>query len=200
MPATVINSVRPGGRAAEQGDDPVQCAGVRRVGDGGPERPARRGAGLVVGDLLGEVEHRLGDHVVEPERQVDYLLAREFAAEFYLTQIVSHHSRQQVEDFLGEAQKRGLTIPGMFGVFYYRSANARTLAALSGFLPVPAGELTAEFNAGATAEEICARSIRTLSSAGVRHFYISNLPVNRAAHTLQRILDLAGAPAVNVER
>ena len=123
--------------------------------------------------------------------QVTHLLADHANAEFYLTQIVSHHSRAKVEEFLGEADRRRLALPGMFGVFYYRSANPRTLAALSGFLPVPARELTAEFAAGATADEICARSIRALTAAGVRHFYISNLPVNRAAQTLQRIMDLA---------
>jgi 5,10-methylenetetrahydrofolate reductase len=123
--------------------------------------------------------------------QVSHLLADHANAEFYLTQIVSHHSRAKVEEFLGEADRRRLALPGMFGVFYYRSANPRTLAALSGFLPVPERELTAEFAAGATADEICARSIRALTAAGVRHFYISNLPVNRAAQTLQRIMDLA---------
>jgi 5,10-methylenetetrahydrofolate reductase len=132
--------------------------------------------------------------------QVEHLLAEHANAEFYLTQIVSHHSRRQVEEFLGEAQRRALGIPGMFGVFYYRSANARTLRALADFLPVPAAELTAEFAAGASAEDICARSIRTLSDAGVRHFYISNLPINRAARTLQRIMDLAGAAAAKPDR
>ena len=83
--------------------------------------------------------------------QVGHLLDEHANAEFYLTQIVSHHSRRQVEDFLGEAHRRALTIPGMFGVFYYRSANARTLAALSGFLPVPAEQLTAEFARGGDA-------------------------------------------------
>jgi len=109
-------------------------------------------------------------------------------AEFYLTQIVSHHSRGAVESFLAEAGRRGLTLPGMFGVFYYRSANPRTLAALKDFLPVPVEELTREFNSGATADEICARSIRALIDAGARHFYVSNLPLGRAATTLNRIL------------
>ena len=76
----------------------------------------------------------------------------------------------------------------MFGIFYYRSANARTLAALKDFLPVPADELTREFGSGVTPDEICARSIRALTEAGVRHFYISNLPLGRAAVTLNRIL------------
>jgi len=135
-----------------------------------------------------------------PASQVDHLLAEQANAEFYLTQIVSHHSRGQVDAFLEEAARRGLSLPGMFGVFYYRSANARTLAVLGGFLPVPAEELTTEFAGGATPDEICARSIRTLAAAGVRHFYISNLPVTRAAHTLQRILDLAGTVTADAER
>jgi hypothetical protein len=82
----------------------------------------------------------------------------------------------------------------VFGVFFYRSANPRTLAALRGFLPVPVDALTREFAAGASAEEICARTIRTLANAGARHFYISNLPVGRAATVLGEILDRAELP------
>ena len=70
--------------------------------------------------------------------QVDHLMQQHAHAEFYLTQIVSHHSRPAVDRFLAEVTRRGLTLPGMFGIFYYRSANARTLAALKDFLPVPA--------------------------------------------------------------
>ena len=125
------------------------------------------------------------------EPQVGYLGDGQATAEFYLTQIVSHHSRQQVDRFLEEADRRGLSLPGLFGVFYYRSANPRTLKALSAFLPVPAAELTREFAAGASPEEVCARSIRELSASGVRHFYVSNLPVGRAAPTLHKILSLA---------
>ena len=124
--------------------------------------------------------------------QVGHLLDEHVHAEFYLTQIVSHHSRGKVERFLEEGQRRGLSLPGLFGVFYYRSANPQTLAALKGFLPVPIEELTREFAEGATSEEICARSIRTLTDAGVRHFYISNLPLGRAALTLHRILEKVG--------
>jgi 5,10-methylenetetrahydrofolate reductase len=126
----------------------------------------------------------------DPVAQVDHLLQEHAHAEFYLTQIVSHHSRNAVERFLAEGRRRGLALPGMFGVFYYRSANPRTLAALKDFLPVPADGLTREFSSGATPEEICARSIRTLSESGARHFYISNLPLGRAALTLNRILAL----------
>ena len=102
---------------------------------------------------------------------------------------MSHHSRAAVERFLAEGARRGLTLPGMFGVFYYRSANAKTLETLRNFLPVPVDELRAELGAGATPEQVCARSIRELTAVGVRHYYVSNLPVNRAAQTLKRILD-----------
>jgi 5,10-methylenetetrahydrofolate reductase len=124
--------------------------------------------------------------------QVGHLLDGDVNAEFYLTQIVSHHSRERVEGFLAEAEARGLSLPGLFGVFYYRSANPKTLAALRGFLPVPAEELSREFAAGATPDEICARSIRALKAAGVRHFYISNLPIGRAQQVLANVLERVG--------
>jgi hypothetical protein len=131
----------------------------------------------------------------DPERQVDYLVADNAYAEFYLTQIVSHHHAPQVERFVRTAERRGLTIPGLFGVFYYRSANRRTLDALKGFLPVPVEELTREFGEGATAEEICARTIRSLLDVGARHFYVSNLPIARAQHVLATVLEKVGVTA-----
>ena len=127
--------------------------------------------------------------------QVQHLLDEHANAEFYLTQIVSHHSVAGVERFLTEGARRGLAIPGLFGVFYYRSANPKTLEALRGFLPVPVDALKAEFAAGATPDDICARSIRALVDAGVKHFYVSNLPLSRAAATLRRIVDLAALSA-----
>jgi 5,10-methylenetetrahydrofolate reductase len=130
----------------------------------------------------------------DPEAQVGHLLDEHANAEFYLTQIVSHHSRASVERFLEAAGRRGLPQPGLFGVFYYRSASPRTLSALSGFLPVPVEGLAQEFAEGATADEICGRSLRVLAQAGVRHFYISNLPLGRAALTLQRIIERADLP------
>lgn len=122
--------------------------------------------------------------------QVQHLMDDRVTAEFYLTQIVSHYSRPAVERFLAEAERRSLALPGMFGVFYYRSANTRTLETLREFLPVPVAELREEFAAGATPDSVCARSIRELTATGVRHFYVSNLPVGRAASTLKRVLDL----------
>jgi 5,10-methylenetetrahydrofolate reductase len=122
--------------------------------------------------------------------QVQHLLDDRVTAEFFLTQIVSHHSRPAVERFLAEGQRRGLALPGMFGVFYYRSANTRTLETLRDFLPVPVAELRDEFAKGATPDSVCARSIRELTASGVKHFYVSNLPVGRAASTLERVLNL----------
>jgi len=83
----------------------------------------------------------------------------------------------------------------MFGVFFYRSANPRTLDALRSFLPVPAEQLTREFDAGAEPEEVCARTIRALIDAGARHFYISNLPVGRAQQALAAVLEKVGVTA-----
>jgi 5,10-methylenetetrahydrofolate reductase len=122
------------------------------------------------------------------EDQVGHLLDEHATAEFFLTQIVSHYSATRVREFVETAARRGLTIPGMYGVFYYRSANPRTLDTLKSFLPVPAAELSAEFAGGASPDDICARTLRELRAAGARHFYISNLPLQRAALTLGRIL------------
>jgi len=108
---------------------------------------------------------------------------------------VSHHHAAQVARFVRTSERRGLQLPGLFGVFYYRSANRRTLDALKGFLPVPVDELTAEFGAGATPEDVCARTIRALMDVGARHFYISNLPVLRAQHVLGEILEKVGVIA-----
>jgi len=131
----------------------------------------------------------------DPVRQVEYLLEREVNAEYFLTQVVSHHDLPAVSRFLDEAARRGLGLPGMFGVFYYRSANPRTLETLRAFLPVPAAGLGAEFAGGATAEAICARTVRSLVSAGVRHIYISNLPLTRTEQTLRRILEGSLTPS-----
>jgi 5,10-methylenetetrahydrofolate reductase len=131
----------------------------------------------------------------DPERQVDYLTSANFNAEFYLTQVVSHHHADRVAQFIAAGERRGLTVPGIFGVFFYRSANPRTLNALKSFLPVPEEGLARDFASGATPEDVCARTIRALMDAGARHFYISNLPVTRARHVLSDILEKVGVTA-----
>ena len=131
----------------------------------------------------------------DPETQAAYLAAPNFNAEFFLTQIVSHHEARRVERFVETARARGVTMPGLFGVFFYRSANPRTLATLKHYLPVPAEGLTRDFEDGATAEDICARTIRALTDAGAKHFYISNLPIGRAQQVLADILSKARVTA-----
>jgi hypothetical protein len=122
--------------------------------------------------------------------QVAYLGDATFTGEFFLTQVVSHHDVASVDRLLEESDRRSLATPGVFGVFFYRSANPKTLTSLRQFLPVPVEALIAEFAAGATPEAVCARTIRTLRAAGVRHVYVSNLPVGRARETLAKIAAL----------
>jgi hypothetical protein len=120
--------------------------------------------------------------------QVDYLLDDRFQAEFYLTQVVSHHSIRAVEQFLQEARRRGVPQPGVFGVFLYRSANPGTLARLADFFPVPAAELTREFEAGLTPEEICAKTVRDLREVGADKVYLSNLGFEHVDSRYRRIV------------
>jgi 5,10-methylenetetrahydrofolate reductase len=126
--------------------------------------------------------------------QAGYLGDSQFHGDYFLTQIVSHHQRPALERFTAELARRRIDLPGLYGVFFYRSASPKTLAALRQFLPVPVDDVAAEFAEGASAEEVCARTLRALHDLGIRHFYISNLPVGRAHQTLQRILSLAGQP------
>ena len=123
----------------------------------------------------------------DPARQVDFLLDR-FEGEFFLTQVVSHHDLPAVERFLEEASRRGVKIPGVFGVFYYRSASPRTLAQLARFMPVPVAALSEEFARGATPDEVCARTIQGLRRLGVDKVYLSNLGTQQAERRLKAIL------------
>jgi 5,10-methylenetetrahydrofolate reductase len=120
-------------------------------------------------------------------RQVEYMLHPEYSADFYLAQIVSHYQGRAVDEFVGETERLGVKIPGIFGVFYYRTANAKTFAMLSKFLPVPQQELTRDFAAQIPPEEICARSVHDLVRRGIKNVYISNLPMPKAAETFSRI-------------
>lgn len=126
----------------------------------------------------------------DPVRQVDFLLDPAFGAEYYLTQIVSHHDLDRVERFLGESRRRGVPYPGVFGVFLYRSANPRTLQQLGKFFPVPAEGITRDFNAGLSPEEVCARSIRALRAIGVEKVYVSNLGFERLDARYRHLLEL----------
>jgi hypothetical protein len=131
----------------------------------------------------------------DPVMQARLLADPSFTGEFYLTQIVSHHRIEPVRRFLSEARRHGVAVPGVFGVFFYRSANPETLAMLARFLPVPIAELTREFAETPDPIEVCARTVRALLEAGVRHFYISNLPLARAPQVLNTIVERAGIGA-----
>jgi len=125
--------------------------------------------------------------------QVGYLLDEGAAADFYLTQIVSHFDLRPVEAFVREAERRGLTLPGLFGVFYYRSPNPSTLATLSRFMPVPAEAIAREFADGLTADDICARTIRALRDLGITRVYVSNLRSDDAPERLAAIASIVAA-------
>jgi 5,10-methylenetetrahydrofolate reductase len=120
-------------------------------------------------------------------RQVQYMIDSEYSADFYLAQIVSHYQIRTVEEFLSEAARLGLKIPGIFGVFYYRSASPKTLGMLSQFFPVPVQELNRDFAAGKSPDEICALSIHALLQHSVKNVYISNLPMATAVETFSKI-------------
>ncbi len=127
----------------------------------------------------------------DAETQAGYLADDTFHGQYFLTQVVSHHDLLAIDHFSEARARRQVVQPGIFGVFYYRSANPKTLAQLQQFLPVPIDQLTREFAQGASPEEVCARTLRALRRAGIQHFYISNLPVGRARRTLEQILKLA---------
>ena len=111
----------------------------------------------------------------DPASQVELLMDPAHAADYYLTQVVSHHEMEAVDRFLEEAARRGLALPGLFGVFYYRSGNRSTLERLNRFIPVPVEGLRKEFGQGRTAEDICAMTLGALAERGVDKVYMSNL-------------------------
>jgi len=124
------------------------------------------------------------------DEQLNYLMDERFEADFFLTQIVSHHNIREVERFVTESRRRGVPYPGVFGVFLYRSANQATLARLSEFFPVPAAELTREFDAGMSPEQICAKTVRMLREVGADKVYLSNLGFQQVEARYKKIMEL----------
>ncbi len=120
-------------------------------------------------------------------RQVEFILHPEYSADFFMAQIVSHYQLSAIDEFLNEAERLRVKIPGIFGVFFYRSATTNTLDMLSRFFPVPVAELKRDFEAKLAPEEICARSIHALVNRSVKNVYISNLPMATATEKLARI-------------
>lgn len=128
----------------------------------------------------------------DPVEQARFVAAADFTADFVLTQIVSHHSLDCVERFQAELARLGVDLPVVYGVFHYHSANPRTLDYLGRYFPVPAREITREFEGGATAEEICLRSIRGLRAIGADKVYVSNLRSRDVARRLEGIGEAVG--------
>jgi hypothetical protein len=146
-------------------------------------------------DLREQIRDRLPDLTLgawvnpfrDPKEQVGLLMEEGHEADYFLTQVVSHHDLEPVDRFLDEAERQGLETPGLFGVFFYRSPNATTLERLSDFIPVPAEGIIREFEEGASPEEICARTIRALEERGVRRVYVSNLALPGAARVMREV-------------
>jgi hypothetical protein len=115
------------------------------------------------------------------------MLAPEYSADFYLAQIVSHYQTRAIDEFVNETERLGVKIPGIFGVFYYRTPNPKTFTMLSKFLPVPVEELQRDFEANVHPEEICALSVHALLRRSVKNVYVSNLPMATAGQTFSRI-------------
>lgn len=124
----------------------------------------------------------------DPEEQLGYAMRDTYTADFVLTQVVSHHSLDRVDALLEAAERLGFTLPLVWGVFFYRSANPTTLDRLAEYFPVPARHLTEEFGAGDAAEEICARTIRALAAVGAKNIYVSNLGFRRVDRRLGQVL------------
>ncbi len=125
--------------------------------------------------------------------QVDFMLREDFTGEFFLTQIVSHHDVTPVEQFVRELEERGVSLPGVFGVFLYRSANPNTLRQLAQFFPVPARAITRDFDSGLSPEAICATTISALREVGCNNVYVSNLGFRRAEDRYRQILAILNA-------
>jgi 5,10-methylenetetrahydrofolate reductase len=123
----------------------------------------------------------------DPAEQVDLLLDPDFHADYVLTQVVSHLQIEPLERFLATAARRGVGIPIVVGVFFYRSGSPRTLERLGKFIPVPAEGLKEEFDRGETPESVCARTLTALRELGVEKVYVSNLEPRRAEERLRRI-------------
>lgn len=124
----------------------------------------------------------------DPSTQAEFLLERDFAADYYLTQVVSHHHLAEIDGWLREAVRRGIDLPAAWGVFYYRSGRPAALERLARHFAVPVDAVAAEFAAGANAAEICARSIVALRRHGAENVYVCNLGTRGAAGRLQEVL------------
>lgn len=124
----------------------------------------------------------------DARRQAACVADGDFAADYYLTQIVSHHQRRAVDDWLEEADRRGIGLPAAWGVFYFRSGSIASLKRLAAHFDIPVEALAREFADGADPADVCARTIRSLREAGIRHVYVCNLGSRQAASRMDQVL------------
>jgi hypothetical protein len=129
----------------------------------------------------------------DPSSQADYLLQRDFSADYYLTQVVSHHHGPAIEGWLDEAGRRGIDLPAAWGVFYYRSGRPSALRRLAQHFAVPVDAIAADFDSGAGPAEICARSIAALRRMGAENVYVCNLGTRGAGQRLADVLEAVEA-------
>ena len=129
----------------------------------------------------------------DPVRQAEFVVETEFAADYYLTQVVSHHDRSAIDGWLAQTARRGIDLPAAWGVFYYRSGQRESLERMAAHFDVPVDAIAREFEAGATPKQICARSIKALREAGARNVYLCNLGARQAGRRLADIIEALDA-------
>jgi hypothetical protein len=144
---------------------------------------------FAVGDRSRQPELLLGGWAnphVDPAWQAELLASPEFAGEFFLTQIVSHHHAAAVERFVGELERRDVRTPGMFGVFFTEARSRRRWR----YQGVPAGAgrgADARVREGATPVEICARTVRSAHRRGSEALLYLEPAAREDAETLAQI-------------
>lgn len=120
--------------------------------------------------------------------QAGFLTDARATADFYLTQVVTHHNAAGLGALVRRLRELDSPLKGLAGIFHFRSPNRRTLERLGGYFPVPVNALVSDFESGLTAEEITARSIRAALDSGVAGVYLSNMGLRSAGRRLRAIL------------
>lgn len=177
-------------RAASQGYDTLTVlGGDRSVGPARCVPRARELRAMIRGRVPALSLGAWVNPLKEAQEQLGFVADPDAHADFALGQVVSHHSLGAVERFLEARERRAPSLPVVFGVFFYRSANPTTLETLGRFFPVPVQDIIGDFESGLDAEDICARSIRELRAAGADKIYVSNLGNRGTMPRLRRILE-----------
>jgi len=133
-----------------------------------------------------------------PHRDADEqfgFLAEDFHADLSLTQIVTEHTLGNLEALATRLDREGLDLPLVAGVFHFHNADPKRLAMLGRFFPVPAEEITREYERGVEPEAYTAAAIRAARGAGARAVYVSNVGVGGGPRRLRRILERSKAGA-----